>query len=220
MQRKRAWYLQKLMLPSKNEVKEKFIGKLKEMILQFYSDDAENNYDYGKIMNEKRFDKVVSYFADGDVVAGGNYNKEKLFIAPTLLENVSLQSPVMQEEIFGPVLPLIGYNSTQEAMNIVQQHETPLALYLFTDNKNEQNEWVEKITFGGGCINNADWHFANHHLPFGGVGSSGTGCYHGKYSFDTFTHAKAVMKTPVWFGPAIKYPSLKGKMKLFKWFIR
>ena len=202
-----------------NNVKEKFVNKLKETVLKFYSDDAANNYNYGKIINEKRFDTLIKYLADGKIVTGGDYNREKLFIAPTVLENVSPDSAIMHEEIFGPILPVIGYNTTKEAMDIVQQNETPLAFYLFTNNKKEENEWMQ-TSFGGGCINNADWHFTNHHLPFGGVGNSGLGAYHGKYTFDTFTRLKPVMKTPNWFDPSFKYPPLKGRLKLFKWFIR
>jgi aldehyde dehydrogenase (NAD+) len=202
-----------------NDVKEKFINKLKETVLKFYSDDASNNYNYGKIINEKRFDTLIKYLADGKIVTGGDHNREKLFIAPTVLENVSPDSPVMHEEIFGPILPVISFSTTKEAMEIVQRNATPLALYLFTNNKKEEKEWME-TSFGGGCINNADWHFTNHHLPFGGVGNSGLGAYHGKYTFDTFTRLKPVMKTPNWFDPSFKYPPLKGRLKLFKWFIR
>ena len=202
-----------------NEVKEKFVNKLKETVLKFYSDDAANNYNYGKIINAKRFDTLIKYLADGKIVTGGDHNREKLFIAPTVLENVSPDSSVMHEEIFGPILPVIGYSTTKEAMDIVQQNATPLAFYLFTNNKNEEKEWMQ-TSFGGGCINNADWHFTNHHLPFGGVGNSGLGAYHGKYTFDTFTRLKPVMKTPNWFDPSFKYPPLKGRLKLFKWFIR
>ncbi|MEO5782702.1 MAG: aldehyde dehydrogenase [Ginsengibacter sp.] len=202
-----------------NDVKEKFIDKLKETVLKFYSDDAANNYNYGKIINEKRFDTLIKYLAEGKIVAGGDHDREKLFIAPTILENVSMDSAIMHEEIFGPILPVIGFSTTKEAMDIVQQNETPLAFYLFTNDKKEENEWMQ-TTFGGGCINNADWHFTNHHLPFGGVGNSGVGAYHGKYTFDTFTRLKPVMKTPNWFDPSFKYPPLKGRLKLFKWFIR
>lgn len=202
-----------------NDVKEKFVNKLKETVLTFYSDNAANNYNYGKIINVKRFDTLIKYLADGKIVTGGDNNREKLFIAPTILENVSPDSPVMHEEIFGPILPVIGFSTTKEAMDIVQQNETPLAFYLFTNNKNEEKEWMQ-TSFGGGCINNADWHFTNHHLPFGGVGNSGLGAYHGKYTFDTFTRLKPVMKTPNWFDPSFKYPPLKGRLKLFKWFIR
>lgn len=203
-----------------NDVKEKFIEKVKEKVIQFYTDDAVNNYDYGKIINEKRFDKLVTYLADGKIVTGGDHDKEKLFIAPVVLRDVAADAPVMQEEIFGPVLPVIGYSTTAEAMDIVRQHETPLAFYLFTKKKTEEKEWIEKIPFGGGCINNADWHFTNPNLPFGGVGSSGIGAYHGKFTFDTFTRTKSVLKTPTWFDPAFKYPPLKGKLRLFKFFIR
>lgn len=203
-----------------NEVKEKFIEALKKKVIQFYSEEAADNYDYGKIINENRFDKLISYLTDGKIVTGGSFNREKLFIAPTVLEDVSADAPVMNEEIFGPILPVLGYNTTGEAMEIVQRHATPLAFYLFTNDQNEEKEWIEKIPFGGGCINNADWHFANHNLPFGGVGNSGMGSYHGKFTFDTFTRTKPVMKSPTWFDPAFKYPSLKGKMWLFKKVIR
>ena len=202
-----------------NNVKEKFVNKLKETVLKFYSNDAANNYNYGKIINEKRFDTLIKYLADGKIVTGGDHHREKLFIAPTILENVSPDSAIMHEEIFGPILPVIGFSTTKEAMDIVQQNETPLAFYLFTNNKNEEREWMQ-TSFGGGCINNADWHFTNHHLPFGGVGNSGLGAYHGKYTFDTFTRLKPVMKTPNWFDPSFKYPPLKGRLKLFKWFIK
>lgn len=107
-----------------------------------------------------------------------------------------------------------------EANLIVQQNPNPLAFYLFTAGKKKEREWIRRIPFGGGCVNNTDWHFTNHYLPFGGVGSSGFGAYHGKYTFDTFTRAKPVMKTPSWFDPSIKYPPFKGKLKLFKWVIR
>ena len=202
------------------DIREQFISKLKETVLAFYSEDAMNNYNYGKIINEKRFDKLVSYLADGKIVTGGTSNKEKLFIAPTILEDVSPDAPVMQEEIFGPVLPVLQFTTTGEAMELVQRNATPLAFYLFTRDKQVSDEWIDKIPFGGGCINNADWHFTNHNLPFGGVGSSGIGAYHGKYTYDTFTRPKPVMKTPNWFDPAFKYPPLKGRLKLFKWFIK
>lgn len=203
-----------------NEVKEKFVLRLKEMVNKFYSTDAAGNHEYGKIINEKRFDKLIGYMADGTIVTGGDHNRETLFIAPTILQDVAADATVMTEEIFGPVLPVLGYSTTEEAMKIVDRNDNPLAFYLFTDNKKEEREWLEKVSFGGGCINNADWHFANHHLPFGGVGNSGMGMYHGRFTFETFTRAKPVLKTPTWFDPAFKYPPLKGKMKLFKWFIR
>lgn len=201
-------------------VKDELIAKLKSSIEKFYTADASNSYDYGKIINEKRFDTLVGYLNQGNVVCGGNYDKSNLFIAPTIIENVVLEEPIMQEEIFGPILPVIAYSTTEEAMQIIQQNKNPLAFYLFTSDKKSEDNWVKAVAFGGGCINNTVWHFANEHLPFGGVGNSGMGAYHGKYGFDTFTRLKPVLKTPTWFDPSIKYPSFKGKLGLFKWLIR
>ena len=201
-------------------IRDKFIPKLKETITKFYTDHPETSYDYGRIINNKRFDKLISYLRTGKIVTGGQHDRSKLYIAPTVLEDVSMDSPLMNEEIFGPVLPLIGYRTTDEAIKIVERNPNPLAFYLFTKNKKIQREWIEKVSFGGGCINNTDWHFTNHYLPFGGVGNSGIGAYHGKYTFNTMTREKPLMKTPNWFDPSIKYPPLKGRLKLFKWFIR
>ena len=201
-------------------VKDKLVEKMKESIQQFYGADASTSYDYGKIINERRFDKLVSYLDQGNIICGGQSDKEKLFIAPTLIENVSMDSALMKEEIFGPLLPVQSFTTTEEAMQIVQQNANPLAFYLFTASKTKEQEWIGSTAFGGGCINNTDWHFTNHHLPFGGVGNSGLGAYHGKFGFDNFTRQKAVLKTPTWFDPNIKYPSFKGRLGLFKKLIR
>ena len=201
-------------------VKDKLIGYIKEAASKFYTNDPASAYGYGKIINEKRFDKLVSYLSQGTIVMGGQTNRETLFIAPTILENVSLDAPVMQEEIFGPILPVYTFTTDDEAIEIINRHPNPLSFYIFTASAKKENEWIEKIQFGAGCVNNAAWQFSNHNLPFGGVGQSGMGAYHGKFTFDTFTHKKAVMKTPTWFDPAIKYPPLKGKLGLLKLFIR
>jgi aldehyde dehydrogenase (NAD+) len=202
------------------DVKEEFIRKLNETIIQFYTIDPASSYDYGRIINEKRFDKLVSYMTQGRVVFGGKYDRPTLFITPTILDNVSLDSSLMSEEIFGPLLPVIAYHSMEEAMHMEELNANPLAFYLFTNNKSVERKWIERTAFGGGCINNTAWQFANYHLPFGGVGESGIGAYHGKYTFERFTHSKPVMKTPLWLDPSIKYPPMKGRLKLFKWLIR
>ncbi len=163
-----------------NSIREALVKKMSETITKFYTEDPSSSYDLGKIINTKRFDKLLSYFSNGKIVSGGKYDRDKLYIEPTLITEVSMDSPLMQEEIFGPILPIIGFSTREEAMKIVQQNPNPLAFYLFTDSKQAQEEWVRRIPFGGGCINNADWHFANHNLPFGGVGNSGMGAYHGK----------------------------------------
>lgn len=201
-------------------VRENFLQHLRETIKDFYRPEPRNSYDYGKIINEKRFDRLVSFLADGNAFCGGDHDRKELYIGPTLLTEVDPAAPVMQEEIFGPLLPVFTYSTTEEAIAFVRTHPDPLAFYLFTADTALQRTWIEGLRFGGGCINNTDWHFANLHLPFGGIGQSGIGAYHGKYSFERFTHAKAVMKTPTMVDPAIKYPPFKGKMKWFKRFIR
>lgn len=202
------------------DVKEKFLDAMKSVIRGFFGDQAEENYSYGKIINEKQFDRITGYLADGKIFYGGRTDKTKLFIEPTILTEVPVDSPVMNEEIFGPVLPVIPFETTEQAKAIIDRHPNPLSFYVYTSSRKKENEWLQAVPAGGACVNNSSWHLTNHHLPFGGRGFSGTGCYHGKYSFDTFSHKKAVMKTPTWFDPSIKYPPLKGKLKLFKWVIK
>lgn len=201
-------------------VKDKLLTALQEVIPALFSDKPEESYNYCKMINERQFNRVAQYLSGGTKVVGGRTDREKLFIEPTVLENVSLDSPVMNEEIFGPVLPVIPYQTLEEAKAIIDRHPNPLSFYVYTSSRRKEMEWLEAIPAGGACVNNSSWHLTNHHLPFGGRGFSGTGNYHGKYSFDTFSHRKAVMKTPTWFDPKIKYPPFKGKLKLFKWIIR
>lgn len=201
-------------------VKDKLVAALKETLLKFFSDKPEESYNYCRIVNEKQFNRLVSYLSQGTLLHGGRFDKEKLFIEPAILEAVSTDAPVMKDEIFGPILPVIPFTTKEEAMAIIQNHPNPLAFYVYTSSNKKEKEWLEAVPAGGSCVNNSSWHLTNHHLPFGGRGFSGTGCYHGKYSFETFSHKRAVMKTPTWFDPDIKYPPFKGKLKLFKWVIR
>lgn len=202
------------------KVKKRLIDELKIAINRFYTNDPLSAYDYGRIINEKRFDKLVSYLHQGELVFGGQHDRAQLYIAPTIMENVSMEAEIMSEEIFGPILPVISYSNPDEAILIIEKNSNPLSFYFFSNNKANEEKWIERVSFGGGCINNTAWHFTNHHIPFGGVGNSGMGVYHGKYSFNNFTRPKPVMKTPVWFDPSLKYPSFKGKLKLFKWIIK
>ena len=203
-----------------SSVKEAFVQELKNAINEFYGPDPSVNENFGKIINEKQFDRLCQYLQEGTVIHGGKTDRNKLYIEPTLLQDVTFDAKVMSDEIFGPILPVISFTEMKEALDIIEQHKNPLAFYVFTSNKQKEEEWLQAVAFGGGCVNNAALHLTNHHLPFGGRGFSGTGSYHGKFSFDTFSHKKAVMKTPVWFDPAMKYPPMKGKMKLLKWLIR
>lgn len=201
-------------------VKEEFIIALKKIIQQFFSSDPSTNYNYGKIINEKQFNRLLNYLQQGKIIYGGEYNALTNYIAPTLLDDVSLDAAVMKGEIFGPILPILSFSSFEEARQIVERNANPLSLYVFTQSSEKEKQWLEKISFGGGCVNNTSWHLTNFNLPFGGRGNSGIGAYHGKYSFNVFSHQKAIMKTPAWFDPKIKYPPFKGKLNLFKKIIR
>jgi aldehyde dehydrogenase (NAD+) len=192
---------------------------IKELIIAlqaFYGADAENSEHYGKIINDKQWLRLTSYLGDGEIVYGGKSNREKLFIEPTIMVDVQPDAKIMQEEIFGPILPVLTYATKEEALAIIQKNPNPLAFYVFTENKNDEAYWLINVPSGGACVNNATMHITNHELPFGGRGFSGTGGYHGKLSFDTFTHTKSVLKTPTWIDPSFKYPPYKGKGWLIK----
>jgi aldehyde dehydrogenase (NAD+) len=197
-------------------LKDKLINELIIAIQSFYGADAENSEHYGKIINDKQWLRLTSYLGDGEIVYGGKSNREKLFIEPTILTGVHADAKIMQDEIFGPILPILTYENREEALAIIQKNPNPLAFYVFTENKNDEAYWLTNVPSGGACVNNATMHITNHELPFGGRGFSGTGGYHGKLSFDTFTHTKSVLKTPTWIDPSFKYPPYKGKAWLLK----
>lgn len=203
-----------------HSVKDRLVKEMKKCILHFFSDNPAGNYNYGKIINEKAFTRLLSYIKTGTVVHGGNYDVSNNYIQPTLLENVPVDTAVMGEEIFGPVLPIISFTLFEEAKEWINRNPNPLAFYVFTESSTTEQRWLDGVAFGGGCVNNAAFHLTNPHLPFGGRGSSGIGSYHGKASFDVFSHQKSIMKTPTWFDLAIKYPPYKGKLGLFKKFIK
>jgi aldehyde dehydrogenase (NAD+) len=197
-------------------LKDALIQELIIALQAFYGADAENSEHYGKIINDKQWLRLTSYLGDGKIVYGGKSNREKLFIEPTILTDVHPDAKIMQDEIFGPILPILTYDNREAALAIIQKNPNPLAFYVFTENKNDEAYWLTNVPSGGACVNNATMHITNHELPFGGRGYSGTGGYHGKLSFDTFTHTKSVLKTPTWIDPSFKYPPYKGKGWLIK----
>ncbi|PKF75769.1 aldehyde dehydrogenase family protein, partial [Chryseobacterium sp. PMSZPI] len=142
---------------------------------------------------------------------GGSYDEEKLYIEPTIFNTIEWEDDIMQEEIFGPLLPVIGFKNFNVALNTILELEKPLAAYLFTNNNEQKKLFTDKLSFGGGCINDTVMHLSNDHLPFGGVGNSGIGNYHGKYGFEAFSHQKAVLEKATWGEPNIKYPPYSEK---------
>jgi aldehyde dehydrogenase (NAD+) len=198
------------------ELKEELIQELIKAIQQFYGVNAATSEHYGKIINDKQWQRLTSYLTEGEIVYGGKTDREKLFIEPTIMTNIHPDANIMKDEIFGPILPIITYQSNEEALAVIHKNPNPLAFYVFTENKTTEDYWLTNVPSGGACVNNATMHITNHNLPFGGRGYSGTGGYHGKSSFDTFTHTKSVLKTPTWIDPSFKYPPYKGKGWLLK----
>jgi len=164
------------------------------------------NKNYVQIINERNLARLEQLIQKEKVSYGGKVDRNTRTIEPTLLRDISLEDPIMQEEIFGPILPLLPYTHFEVALNYIQDHEKPLSAYLFSNNKAEQAGWLSQLSFGGGCINDAIMHITNPNLPFGGVGQSGTGSYHGKAGFDTFSHRKSVFEKPRLFEVPLKYP--------------
>lgn len=201
--------------------RQELIEQFKSVIPKFFTTQPQSSENYGKIINTKQFDRLKNYLDNAHRIEfGGHNDRGELFIEPTVITDVKMSDSIMSDEIFGPILPVISFNTAEEAKAIIAQNQNPLAFYVFTSSAQKEKQWIHDVPFGGGCVNNVSWHLTNDQLPFGGRGFSGTGNYHGKYSFDTFSHRKAVMKTPTWFDPKIKYPPFAGKLKLFKWVIR
>lgn len=202
--------------------KELLIAEMKNAIQQFYGTNAAIASDYGRIVNNNRFQILCSYMQQGKILYGGESDADSLYIAPTLieLEAANMDISLMQDEIFGPILPIIEYENDDTVLSILQKHLHPLSLYLFSSNKKKQNYFIEHISFGGGCINNTLMHLGNPELPFGGLMNSGMGQYHGKYSFETFTRPKSMLNTATWLDAHIKYPPYTGMLKFLKWFLK
>jgi aldehyde dehydrogenase (NAD+) len=201
-------------------IREAFLQQLSAAIRDFFGDDASLSPNYGRIINWRRFDRLVQMLDAEEPFLGGRHDRRRLYIEPTVLEEVDKDGVLMQEEIFGPILPVFTFESMEEAMGLIKANPSPLAFYVFTRNALLEKKWLHSVRFGGGCVNNTLWHLANYHLPFGGVGDSGMGAYHGRHSVERFTHAKPVLKSPVWFDPSIKYPPFEGKLKWLKKMIR
>lgn len=190
------------------EVKSQLIEALSREFTSLLGDNPKQCKHFVRIVNDKAFDRLVGYLEGADIVVGGEYDKGERYIAPTVVDNVDTDSPIMQEEIFGPIFPVVTFESTEEAVKFVTEREKPLALYYFGDNKSA--EYVLKHTSSGGaCVNDTIMHIANERLPFGGVGNSGMSSYHGRESFDVFSHRRAVVTTPTWIDVPFRYMPYK-----------
>ncbi|HDA6543289.1 TPA: aldehyde dehydrogenase [Staphylococcus aureus] len=203
-------------------VKDDLITALSKTLREFYGQNIQQSPDYGRIVNLKHYHRLTSLLnsAQMNIVFGGHSDEDERYIEPTLLDHITSDSAIMQEEIFGPILPILTYQSLDEAIAFIHQRPKPLSLYLFSEDENATQRVINELSFGGGAINDTLMHLANPKLPFGGVGASGMGRYHGKYSFDTFTHEKSYIFKSTRLESGVHLPPYKGKFKYIKAFFK
>lgn len=199
-----------------SEIKKEFLSLLQAEVTEMFSEDPLLNENYSRMISEKHFDRLTEFFSDGKAIFGGKADRDSLKIAPTILDEVNADAAVMQEEIFGPIFPVMEYTDLDQAITFIQDRPKPLALYLFTSSKQTEQQIIGQVSFGGGCINDTLMHIATPHLPFGGVGESGMGNYHGKYSFEAFSHYKSVLHQTTKFDFSFRYPHAKNGLKLIR----
>ncbi|MHA0857231.1 aldehyde dehydrogenase [Paenibacillus sp. CMAA1364] len=197
------------------DIKQVLVDEMKSIMTNFYGSDAKLSKDYGRIVNERQFDRLINILTmdRANIIVGGNAVKDDLYIEPTLLATQGWSDAVMQDEIFGPILPIMEYRELDDIVNMINSRPKPLSLYVFTEDKIVEQGVLSRVSFGGGCINDTISHVANTNLPFGGVGSAGIGAYHGKYSFDTFSHAKSILKKSTKLDIKIVFPPYGDKVK-------
>ncbi|HOT15719.1 MAG TPA: aldehyde dehydrogenase [Bacteroidales bacterium] len=201
-------------------IETKFLEALKLEIEKYHADRKDIGENYLRIINERNFDRLCRLIDPAKVYCGGYTDKAKRFIAPTVMNKVTFDDAVMQEEIFGPILPVIPFTNLDEAVKTVKDRPKPLSCYVYSKDKKRIKKILHEISFGGGAVNDSIMHLSNSNLPFGGVGASGMGSYHGKAGFDTFTHYKSIVDKPFWIEPNLKYPPYKKyKLKLIKWIL-
>ena len=202
-------------------VKDEFLIYFKTATERFFGPDPENAADYPRLMHSDAVDRLSGFLKDGVVYLGGKFNREKRYFAPTVLTEISPESRVMQEEIFGPLMPVVTFRELKEAIDIINSKDPPLALYYFSENKKNQTQVLSKTLSGDAGINEVVMHFVNPHLPFGGIGLSGMGSYHGERSFEVFSHERSVMKTSTLVDLPLRYPPYrKSMLKILRWWFR
>lgn len=197
-------------------IKEEFKKSIKKYIKEFFGEKPEENPEYPKIINEKHFERLLGLIEASEKVEGGTVNSKERKIAPVIIDNVDWDSPVMSEELFGPIVPIIEFEEIDDIIEEMNKRPKPLALYLFTKSKNNEEKVLNRVSFGGGCINDTIMHIANNKLPFGGVGNSGMGSYHGEKSFDTFSHTKGIVKKGLWLDIKLRYAPYEGKLNMLR----
>jgi aldehyde dehydrogenase (NAD+) len=203
-----------------HSIKTKLIEALKSEISAAYGENPESSTDYPRIVNSKNLERLTTMLKDSNVVFGGQVNAEDCYLSPTLIDEPSLESEVMKDEIFGPILPILSYQTKKDIHNVVSRYAKPLGFYVFSSKATFYKQMIKEYSFGGGTINDTMIHFGNPRLPFGGVGDSGIGAYHGRLGFDTFSHQKGIVIKSNWLDIPLRYAPYKGKLKLLKKMMR
>ena len=203
-----------------HEIKSRLLERLKTAIRDFFGEDPKLSPDYPRIINERHFQRLKRLMQKGTVITGGRSDLSNLHIDPTILDGIDWDDSIMQTEIFGPILPVMAYDDMADAVSRIKKLPKPLAFYYFSNNGQKTDKLIGELSFGGGCINDTLLHFANPHLPFGGVGSSGIGSYHGKNSFDTFSHWKSILKRSFRLDAPLRYPPYGNKLKFLDKILR
>jgi aldehyde dehydrogenase (NAD+) len=198
------------------QIKTALLDRMKFFIHEFYGADPKLSADFPRIVNEKHFLRLAELMGAGNIIAGGQTDRRSLYIAPTIIDDIAWGDPIMGTEIFGPILPVLEYNHLSEAVSRVKALPRPLAFYYFSSNRQRAEQLIRDASFGGGCINDTLLHFANPHLPFGGTGSSGIGSYHGKKSFETFSHQKSILKRSFRLDAPLRYPPYGNKLRILE----
>lgn len=201
-------------------IKKDLLESIKACITRFFGQDPQTSPDYARIVNSRHFERLAGLLAEGDTIIGGKTDPNDKYIAPTVIDNVSMEHKVMESEIFGPILPVVEYEDLSQAIAIVNSRPKPLSLYLFSDNRETQERILRQTTSGGGSVNDTVVHLSTQSLPFGGVGDSGMGRYHGKSGFDTFSNKKSILKRPFWLDVKLRYPPYGKRLPLMKVIMR
>ncbi len=201
-------------------VKDRFVDAMKNEVQKAYGNDPKSSPDFPRIVNEKNFNRLTAMLEKASILIGGEHDKETLYIAPTLIDEPALDSEVMKDEIFGPILPILSFEDRSQIEKVITTYDKPLSFYVFSKRRLFAEQMIRRYSFGGGAVNDTIVQFANHRLPFGGVGNSGIGAYHGKATFDTFTHQKPVVKRGNWIDVPVRYAPYKGKLNILKLFLK
>jgi aldehyde dehydrogenase (NAD+) len=189
---------------------------MKERIRHYFGEDPQKSKDFPRIVTMQKTQRLAAFLQNGNVIAGGEVDVRERYISPTILDGIRPDHPIMQEEIFGPILPVMEFGEIKEVVDYVNSQPKPLAFYYFSQDSARQEDILMRTTSGGGCINEVVTHIANENLPYGGVGNSGIGRYHGKYSFETFSNPRSILKKATWIDIPLRYPPYRLKHKLVR----